>query len=91
MVLLQPGSAVGQQAGVLGDQEVQQAGVAGLCVQLEQGGVHVLSVAVHRLCAARFLQVGHEEALALGHLLLVALGQLVQVCVLVERRVRPRE
>lgn len=65
--------------------------MAGLRIKLEQGCVHVLFVAAHCLCAAYFIKVAHEEALALGHLLLVALGQLVQVCVLVERRVRSRE
>lgn len=91
VVLLQPGSAVGEETGVLGDQEVQQAVVVSLRVQLEQGRVDVLFVAIGDLCAADFVQVAHEEALTLGHLLLVPLGQLVQVCVLVERRVGPCE
>lgn len=90
-VLLQPGSTVGEQTEVLGDQEVQQAVVVGLRVQLEQGRVDVLLVAVGHLRAADLIQVGHEEALAPGHLLLVALGQLVEVCILVERRVGPGE
>lgn len=62
-----------------------------LCIQLEQGRVDVLLVAIRSLCAADLIQVAHEEALALGHLLLVTLGQLVQVCVLMKRRVRPSE
>lgn len=91
LVLLKPGSAVCQKTGVLGDQEVQQTVVVGLRVQLEQGRVDVLFVAICDLCAADFVQVAHEEALTLGHLLLVPLGQLVQVCILVERRVGPCE
>lgn len=90
-VLLQPGSAVYQETGVLSDQEVQQAVMIGFCIQLQQGCVDVFFVAVGYLCAADFVQVAHEEALALGHLLLVPLGQLVQVCILVKRRVRPCE
>lgn len=62
-----------------------------LCIQLEQGRVDVFLVTIRYLCAADFVQVAHEEALALGHLLLVTLGQLVQVCVLMKRRVRPGE
>lgn len=62
-----------------------------LCVQFEQGCVDVLLVAICYLCAADLVQVAHEEAFALGHLLLVPLGQLVQVCVLMKRRVGPGE
>lgn len=91
VVLLQPGSAVCQETGVLGDQEVQQTVVVGLRIQLEQGRVDVLFVAIGDLCAADFVQVAHEEALTLGHLVLVPLGQLVQVRVLVERRMGPCE
>lgn len=65
--------------------------MVGLRVQLEQGRVDVFFVAIGHLRAADLIQVAHEEALALGHLLLVTLGQLVQVCVLVEGRVRPSE
>lgn len=90
-VLLQPGSTVCQQAEILSDQEVQEAVVVSLCIQLEQGRVDVFLVAISYLCAADFIQVAHEEALALGHLLLVTLGQLVQVCVLMKRRVRAGE
>lgn len=90
-VSLQPGSAVRQEAGVLGDQEVQQTVVVGLRVQLEQGRVHLFLVAIGHRRAADLAQVAHEEPLALGHLLLVPLGQLVQVCILVERGVRPCE
>ena len=86
-VLLQPGGAVGQQTKVLGDQQVQQAVVVGLGVQLEQRRVDVLLVAVGHLRAADLVQVAHEEALALGHLVLVTLCQLVEVCELVQGRV----
>ena len=86
-VLLQAGGAVGQQTKVLGDQQVQQAVVVGLGVQLEQGRVDVLLVAVGHLRAADLVQVAHEEALAFGHLVLVTLCQLVEVCELVQGRV----
>ena len=86
-VLLQPGSAVRQQTKVLSDQQVQQAVVVGLGIQLEQGCVDVLLVAVGHLCAADLVQVTHEEALAFGHLVLVTLCQLVEVCKLVQGRV----
>lgn len=91
VVLLQPGGAVGQQAGVLGGQQVEQALVVGLGVELEQRRVHVLAAAVGHLRAPRLPQVADEEELAAPHLLLVALRQVVEVGELVERRVAARE
>ena len=55
-----------------------------LGVQLEQRRVHVLAAAVGALRAAHLAQVGDEEPLAELHLLLVALGQVVEVGELVE-------
>lgn len=90
-MLLQPGGAVGEETGILGDQQAQQAVGVSLCVQLEQGRVNVLLVTVRHLCAADLIQVAHEEVLTLGYLLLVPTGQLVQVCILMERRLTPCE
>lgn len=60
-----------------------------LCIQLEQSCVDILLVAICNLSAADFIQITHEESFAFRHLLLVPLGQLVQVRVLVQRGMRP--
>lgn len=60
-----------------------------LCIQFEQSCVNILLVAIRNLSAADFIQVTHEESFAFCHLLLVPLGQLVQIRILVQRGMRP--
>lgn len=91
MVLLQPGCAVGQQARVVRGQQLQQALVTCLGIELQQCGVHVLSEAISTLASTHLTQVGDKEVLAALHLLLIALRQMVQISELMQWRMAPCE
>lgn len=79
MVFLQPGCAVSQQARVVRGQQLQQALVTRLGIELQQCGVHVLPEAIGTFTSTHLTQVADEETLAALHLLLITLRQMVQI------------
>lgn len=90
-MFLQPGCAVGQQARVVRGQQLQQAFVTCLGVELQQCSVYILSEAIGTLASTHLTQVADEEALAGLHFLLITLRQMVQIGELVQWRMAPCE